>query len=42
LTKVHAAQSVEEIDEKFDEAARLQAILAKTKAAIDGLKGKLQ
>jgi hypothetical protein len=38
LTKVHTAHSVEELDERFDEAARLQALLAKTKAAIEALK----
>jgi hypothetical protein len=44
LTKVDAGvkppPTIDETDEKFDEAARLQAILAKTKAAIEALKSK--
>jgi hypothetical protein len=43
LTKVYAANAeptIDETDEKFDEAARLQALLAKTKAAIDALKSR--
>jgi hypothetical protein len=40
LTKVHAAQSVEDLDaadEKFDQAARLQALLEQTRKAIAAL-----
>ena len=43
LTKVHvanAAPTIDETDEKFDEAARLHEILEKTKAALDALKGE--
>jgi hypothetical protein len=43
LTKVYVANAepaIDETDEKFDEAARLQAILGKTKAAIEALKGR--
>ena len=43
LTKVLIANSeptLEETDERFDEAARLQEILARTKKAIDALKSK--
>ena len=42
LTKVFVTQSVEETDEKFDEAARLHDLLDKTKRAIAALKGKPQ
>jgi hypothetical protein len=43
LTKVFVANvppTIEETDEKFDEAGRLQELLAKTKKAIDALKTK--
>jgi hypothetical protein len=41
LTKVHVVKpTIDESDERFDEAERLQALLAKTKAAIDALKGR--
>lgn len=38
LTKVHTSRTVEETDEKFEEAERLQEILARTKKAIEALK----
>jgi hypothetical protein len=38
MTKVHTTQNVEETDERFDEAARWQEILAQTKKALDALK----
>lgn len=41
VTKVLAVKSLEEIDEKFDEAARMQAMLEKTRAAIAALKSKI-
>jgi hypothetical protein len=40
LTKVHTTQNVEETDERFDEAARWQEILAQTKKALDALKSR--
>jgi hypothetical protein len=44
LTKVYAANAqptIDETDEKFDEADRLQAVLEKTRKAIEALKTKI-
>jgi hypothetical protein len=37
---VHTTQNVDETDERFDEAARWQEILAQTKKALDTLKAR--